>query len=104
MLKGIQDRSKAMWNITKSMDLIFRKLAIAKQKKGFPILSTACCNVVNVICYKKKKKEKKTDQVIFYTVICFIRYKKRPPSQQITCSKLTIKTLEQILKYVQSWQ
>ena len=104
MLKGIQDRSKAMWNITKSMDLIFRKLAIAKQKKGFPILSTACCNVVNVICYKKKKKEKKTDQVIFYTVICFIRYKKRPPSQQITCSKLTIDTLEQKLKYVQSWQ
>ena len=107
MLKGIQDRSKAMWNITKSMDLIFRKLAIAKQKKGFPILSTACCNVVNVICYKKKKKkkkEKKTDQVIFYTVICLIRYKKRPPSQQITCSKLTIETLEQILKYVQSWQ
>ena len=59
MLKGIQDRGKATWNITKSMNLIFRKLAIAKQKKSCPILSTACCNVVNVICYKKNNNNKK---------------------------------------------
>ena len=58
MLKGIQDRGKATWNITKSMDLIFRKLAIAKQKKSCPILSTACCNVVNVMLQKKQQQQK----------------------------------------------
>ena len=94
------------------MDLIFRKLAIAKQKKGFPILSTACCNVVNVICYKKKQKKKKrkkdrSSNFLHRDMFHKVQKETTQPANHMfkvnnrntrtnikICSKLTIKTLE----------
>ena len=99
------------------MDLIFRKLAIAKQKKSCPILSTACCNVVNVICYKNNNNNKKTktkkrkkdrpsnvlhcdmfhevEKETTQTANHMLKVNNRNTRTKIkTCSKLTIKTLE----------